>query len=214
MTITRSPHRCGWCPDDPLYIRYHDDEWGVPSHDDRHLFEMLILEGAQAGLSWITILKKREHYRVAFDQFDAEKVARYSPARIERLLADTGIVRNRAKVNAAVLNARAVLGIREAHGSLDAFLWQFAGGKPAQNRWHSYKDAPVRTPGSEAMSRALLALGASLSARPSSTPSCRRPAWSTITKPHAIATGRCVRWEGDEDGRGSDCKKRGGGDTA
>ena len=158
-TITRSLHRCGWCSDDPLYIRYHDEEWGVPSHDDRHLFEMLILEGAQAGLAWITILKKREHYRVAFDQFDAEKVARYSLLKIERLLADPGIVRNRAKVGAAVLNARAVLGIREAHGSLDAFLWQFAGGKPAQNRWHSYRDAPVRTPGSEAMSRALLALG-------------------------------------------------------
>ena len=159
-TITRSLHRCGWCSDDPLYIRYHDEEWGVPSHDDRHLFEMLILEGAQAGLAWITILKKREQYRAAFDQFNAEKVARYSLLKIERLLADPGIVRNRAKVGAAVLNARAVLGIREAHGSLDAFLWQFAGGKPAQNRWHSYRDAPVRTPGSEAMSRALLALGA------------------------------------------------------
>ena len=152
-------HRCGWVSDDPLYLRYHDEEWGVPSHDDTHLFEMLILEGAQAGLSWLTILRKREHYRAAFDRFDAARVARYTPARIEKLLANPGIVRNRAKVNAAVLNARAVLRIGAEHGSLDAFLWRFVEHRPLTNRWRSYRDAPVKTAPSEAMSRALLDYG-------------------------------------------------------
>jgi DNA-3-methyladenine glycosylase I len=153
------PHRCGWVSDDPLYIDYHDREWGVPSHDETHLFEMLILEGAQAGLSWITILRKREHYREAFEGFDAARVARFTPGRIEKLMADPGIVRNRAKIVAAVANAKAVLKIREEAGSLAAWLWQFAGGKPVTNRWASYRDAPVATPASEAMSKALKARG-------------------------------------------------------
>ena len=154
-----TPHRCGWCSDDPLYVRYHDEEWGVPSHDDRHLFEMLILEGAQAGLSWITILRKRDNYRDAFDNFEVERVARYSTSKIEKLLGNAGIVRNRAKVGAAVLNARAVLAIREKAGSLDKFLWQFTAGRSIQNKWKSYRDAPVNTAESDAMSKALLAHG-------------------------------------------------------
>ena len=154
-----APHRCGWVSDDPLYIAYHDTEWGVPVHDDRHLFEMLILEGAQAGLSWITILKKREGYRAAFDHFDAAKVARYTPAKVEKLMQDAGIVRNRAKINATILTAKAVLKIRQEHGSLDAFLWQFTGGKPIRNRVVNYRDAPAKTDVSDAMSKALLAYG-------------------------------------------------------
>ena len=154
-----TPHRCGWCSDDPLYVRYHDEEWGVPSHDDRHLFEMLILEGAQAGLSWITILRKRDNYRDAFDNFEVERVARYSTSKIETLLGNAGIVRNRAKVGAAILNARAVLAIREKAGSLDKFLWQFTAGRSIQNKWKSYRDAPVNTAESDAMSKALLAHG-------------------------------------------------------
>jgi DNA-3-methyladenine glycosylase I len=152
-------HRCGWVSDDPLYIAYHDNEWGVPVHDDRQLFEMLILEGAQAGLSWITILKKREGYRAAFDNFDAAKVARYTPAKIEKLMLDAGIVRNRAKINATILTAQAVLKIRKEHGSLDAFLWQFVGGKPVRNRIENYRDAPAKTAQSDAMSKALLTYG-------------------------------------------------------
>ena len=158
MKHTR-PHRCGWVSDDPLYIAYHDTEWGVPVHDDRQLFEMLILEGAQAGLSWITILKKREGYRAAFDNFDAAKVARYTPAKVEKLMQDAGIVRNRAKINATILTAQAVLKIRHEHGSLDAFLWQFTGGKPIRNRVVNYRDAPAKTEASDAMSKALLAYG-------------------------------------------------------
>ncbi|HEV7516599.1 MAG TPA: DNA-3-methyladenine glycosylase I [Thermoanaerobaculia bacterium] len=119
--------RCAWVTADPLYIAYHDDEWGVPVHDERRLFEMLVLEGAQAGLSWITILKRREGYRRAFDGFDPEKVARFTPARIEKLLLDPGIIRNRAKVVAAVANARAVLALRQEPGGLDRFLWSFVG---------------------------------------------------------------------------------------
>ena len=152
-------HRCGWVSDDPLYLHYHDKEWGVPSHDDTHLFEMLILEGAQAGLSWITILKKRENYRAAFAGFDADRVARFGSARIEKLLADPGIVRNRAKVNAAVVNAKAVRRIRDEHGSLAAFLWRFVDGDPVINHWRSYRDAPVATPQSSAMSKALSGYG-------------------------------------------------------
>ena len=149
------PRRCGWCSADPLYIAYHDAEWGVPSHDDRHLFEMLILEGAQAGLSWITILRKRQNYREAFDNFDLNRVARYTPARIETLLANPGIVRNRLKVGAAIVNARAVLGIRDEFGSLDRFVWQFVDGKPRQNAWPSFREAPASTAESDALSKAL-----------------------------------------------------------
>ena len=151
------PHRCGWCTDDPLYIAYHDEEWGVPSRDDRHLFEMLILEGAQAGLSWITILRKRENYREAFDGFDVEKVARYTPAKIEKLLANPGIVRNRLKVASAVRNAKAVLKIQDEFGSLGDFVWQFVGSKTKQNSIAHYKQGFVKTSESDAMSKALLA---------------------------------------------------------
>ena len=151
--------RCGWAGTDPLYVAYHDDEWGVPSHDDRHLYEMLVLEGAQAGLSWITILRKRDAYREAFEDFDAERIARFTPARIERLLNNPGIVRNRAKVGSAVLNAKAVLKIRDEHGSLDRFLWSFVGGKPKVNHWTDYRKVPARTPESEAMSKALAQRG-------------------------------------------------------
>ncbi|HQR23109.1 MAG TPA: DNA-3-methyladenine glycosylase I [Burkholderiaceae bacterium] len=151
--------RCGWAGGDPLMVAYHDNEWGVPSHDDRHLFEMLTLEGAQAGLSWSTILKKRAGYREAFDDFDADRVARYTPARIEKLLKNPGIVRNRLKVEAAVANARAVRSVRDEFGSLERFLWSFTGGKPIVNRWKSYRDAPATSAESDAMSKALKSRG-------------------------------------------------------
>jgi DNA-3-methyladenine glycosylase I len=137
--------RCCWVNDDPLMIAYHDTEWGTPSHDDRHLYEMLVLEGAQAGLSWQTILRKRARYQGVFDGFDPARVARFTPARIEKLLADPGIVRNRAKVEAAVINARKVLEVQDEVGSLDAFLWGFVGGKPVVNRWESTR-LQVRRP--------------------------------------------------------------------
>lgn len=151
--------RCAWAGTDPLYIAYHDHEWGVPSFDDRHLFEMLILEGAQAGLSWITILKKRERYRDVFDHFDMERIARYNTRKIAALLDDPGIVRNRLKVNAAVKNAQAAIKLCEQHGSLSTFLWQFVDGKPQQHRFRSLKDIPARTPESDAMSKALKKAG-------------------------------------------------------
>lgn len=151
--------RCGWCAADPLYIDYHDREWGVPLHDDRLLFESLVLDGAQAGLSWLTILKKREHYRAAFDRFDVEQIARYDEARIALLLQNPGIVRNRRKVEAAVTNARAVLAVRERHGSLDAFLWRYVDGQPRQNRWTSLAQIPATTPESDRMARDLKKLG-------------------------------------------------------
>ena len=147
--------RCSWCGNDPLYISYHDEEWGVPVHDDRLLFEFLVLEGAQAGLSWITILKKRENYRKAFQLFNIEKVARYSDKDIGRLLADPGIVRNRLKLESAAKNARAVLEIREEFGSLDAFLWRYVDGVPLQNKWHNLGQVPVTTGTSDKMSKDL-----------------------------------------------------------
>ncbi len=147
--------RCGWAGDDPLYVRYHDEEWGVPLHDDRRLFEMLCLEGAQAGLSWITILRKRENYRKAFDDFDPKKIARYDRGKIERLLKDEGIVRNRLKVEGVVKNARAYLRVMEEFGSFDDYLWGLAGGKPVVNRRRTMNDIPAATPVSEAMSRDL-----------------------------------------------------------
>jgi DNA-3-methyladenine glycosylase I len=147
--------RCAWVPADPLYIAYHDDEWGIPVHDERKLFEMLVLEGAQAGLSWITILKRREGYRKAFADFDPGKVARFTPARIEKLLGDPGIVRNRAKVVSVVANAKAVLALRQEEGGLDRLLWSFVGGKPKRNRWSSPGDVPAETPESKAMSKEL-----------------------------------------------------------
>jgi DNA-3-methyladenine glycosylase I len=149
------PTRCWWAGDDPLYIAYHDEEWGLPVHDDRKLFEMLILEGAQAGLSWITILRRREGYRRAFDDFDPEKIARYTDKKKAALLQDEGIIRNRAKIDAAVQNARALLDLQEKEGSLDAFLWPFVGGKPKQNRFKEKGEVPPETPESKAMSKEL-----------------------------------------------------------
>ena len=151
--------RCGWVNDDPLYIAYHDEEWGVPLHDDRRLFEMLVLEGAQAGLSWYTILRKREGYRRAFDEFDPERVARYDEKKVASLLQDPGIVRNRLKVNAAISNARAWLDLRESGLAFSDFLWDFTGGKPVVNAWRRLEDVPASTPASEAMSKALKKLG-------------------------------------------------------
>jgi DNA-3-methyladenine glycosylase I len=149
-------HRCEWVPlGDPLYEAYHDEEWGVPSHDERYLFEMLVLEGAQAGLSWATILRKRESYRAAFAGFDPEAVARFGGREVERLLGDAGIVRNRAKIEAAIGNARAALDVREEAGGLDTFLWSFVGGRPRRNGWRSLAEIPVETEESRAMSKEL-----------------------------------------------------------
>ena len=147
--------RCPWAGDDPLYIAYHDDEWGVPSHDDRHLFEMLNLEGAQAGLSWITILRKRENYRRAFASWDATKIARFGEKDFARLMADAGIVRNRLKIRATIANAQAYLAVRKEFGSFDRYLWQFVGGKPLKNRRRGLGDIPARTAEADAMSRDL-----------------------------------------------------------
>jgi DNA-3-methyladenine glycosylase I len=148
--------RCAWAPlTDADYLAYHDEEWGVPSHDDRHLFEMVVLEGAQAGLSWSTILHKREGYRQAFASFDVAKVARFTPAKVERLLLDPGIVRNRLKVGSAVNNAKRVLKVRRELGSLDAYLWSFVGGRPIVGTWTSMWDIPSSTPESVAMSKDL-----------------------------------------------------------
>jgi DNA-3-methyladenine glycosylase I len=149
------PTRCPWCGTDPLYVRYHDEEWGVPVHDDRHLFEMLNLEGAQAGLSWSTILKKREGYRKAFSGFDAAEIACYQPARLERLLQDASIVRNRLKISAAVDNARAFLAVRKEFGSFDRYIWSFVGGQPIVNHFTKLAEVPARTPISDAMSKDL-----------------------------------------------------------
>jgi DNA-3-methyladenine glycosylase I len=152
--------RCRWSQGlDPLYLTYHDEEWGVPSHDDLHLFEMLVLEGAQAGLSWSTILRKRDGYRRAFAGFDPSKVARFKDAKVERLMQDASIVRNRAKIEATVSNARATLVAQREHGSLDAYLWSFVGGRPKTNRWRSLGDIPAETDESKAMSKALKSKG-------------------------------------------------------
>ena len=147
--------RCAWAGDDPLYRAYHDEEWGVPLHDDRALFEFLLLEGAQAGLSWITILKKRAAYRAAFDNFDAAKIACYGANKIESLLQNPGIVRNRSKVQAAVTNAQNFLAIQDEFGSFDAFVWRFVHGKPMQNAWRSVAELPAHTAESDVMSREL-----------------------------------------------------------
>jgi len=147
--------RCTWAGADPLYVAYHDDEWGVPLHDDQRLFEMLILEGAQAGLSWITVLRKRDAYRKAFDRFDAGRVARYGIDRIERLMKEEGIIRNRLKIEAAVKNARTFLDVQRESGSFDAYIWQFVGGRPKQNARRTMKEVPATSPESDAMSRDL-----------------------------------------------------------
>ena len=151
--------RCTWCGDDPLYMDYHDKEWGLPVHDDTKLFEMLILEGAQAGLSWITILKRRDGYRKAFDNFDAVKIAKYDQKRIDALLADTGIIRNKLKVNAAIKNAKVFLKLQAEYGSFDAYIWQFVKHKPIQNKWTASEQVPAETVESQAMSKALKKLG-------------------------------------------------------
>jgi DNA-3-methyladenine glycosylase I len=151
--------RCSWADASDLYRRYHDNEWGVPVHDDRILFEFLILEGAQAGLSWRQILERRDGYRRAFDGFNPEKIARYDDARLQGLLTDPGIVRNRAKIGAAVANARAFLEVRERFESFDAFVWQFVAGRPIQNSWRSVDEVPASTLESDAMSRELKRMG-------------------------------------------------------
>jgi DNA-3-methyladenine glycosylase I len=180
--------RCAWAGI-PVAVAYHDEEWGVPVHDDRTLFEFLVLEGAQAGLSWNTILNKRENYRRAFDGFDAEKVARYDARRVRRLLADPGIVRNRLKVAAAITNARAFLAVRERHGSFARWIWAFVDGVPIVNRRKSLKQIPPRTALSDRISKELLALGFKF-------------VGSTIVYAHMQATGMvndhvvdCFRWK-------------------
>lgn len=151
--------RCTWCHGDDLYRSYHDEEWGVPCFDDKVLFEFLILEGAQAGLSWITVLRKRAAYRQAFDNFDPEKIARYSPKKIEKLLGNSGIIRNRLKVESAVKNARAYLALRDSGTSLSDFMWRYVEGKPIQNKWRSMKQVPASTPISDALSKGMKKAG-------------------------------------------------------
>ena len=152
-------HRCPWPGQDPLYLGYHDKEWGVPEYDDRALYEKLVLDGFQAGLSWITILRKRENFRAAFSEFAPEKIARYSPAKIERLMQDAGIVRNRAKIEGAVGSARAWLKITESGPGFSNLLWDFVDGKPKQNRFRTSKDVPAETELSRAMSKELIGRG-------------------------------------------------------
>lgn len=147
--------RCAWCTADPLYLRYHDEEWGVPLHDDSKLFEMLILEGAQAGLSWLTILKRREGYRAAFDQFDAKKIARYNKSKMAALLKNPGIIRNRLKIAATVANAQAFLEVQKEYGSFDHYIWSFVGGKPKRNQRKTREQIPAKTLEAEAMSHDL-----------------------------------------------------------
>ena len=147
--------RCRWGESDPLYTLYHDREWGIPVHDDRKLFEMLTLEGAQAGLSWITILKKRENYRKAFDNFEARKIAKYDRRKIKQLLLNDGIVRNRLKIEAAIQNAGAFLEVQKEFGSFDEYIWQFVGGKPKRNSWKSLRQIPPMTMESDSMSKDL-----------------------------------------------------------
>ena len=151
--------RCQWATSDPLYVAYHDEEWGAPLHDERRLFEMLVLEGAQAGLSWITILRKREGYRAAFDNFDAATVAGYDERKVAELLANPGIVRNRQKIEAAIQNAQAVLAVQDAFGSFDAYIWRFVDGRPKINAWNALAEIPAKTPESEALSKDLLKRG-------------------------------------------------------
>jgi len=159
VELMDTKNRCSWCGEDPLYVQYHDEEWGVPEYDDRLLFAKLILDGAQAGLSWITILRKRHNYWQAFDQFDPEKIARYDDAKIAELLQNPGIVRNRLKVQAAVKNARGFLEIREKEGAFSDFLWQFVNGVPKQNTWTTLAEIPTETAESRAMSKALKQYG-------------------------------------------------------
>ena len=181
-------NRCQWAGTDPLMVAYHDEEWGAPVHDDRLLFEFLVLEGAQAGLSWSTILSKRENYRQAFEGFDPARVARYSEEQVARLLADPGIVRNRLKIAAAIGNARAFLAVQEEFGSFDAYIWRFVDGRPVRNTWRSMEEIPARTPQSDALSKDLIRRGFKF-------------VGSTICYAHMQATGMvndhtvdCFRW--------------------
>lgn len=154
-TAASMPARCAWVNEDPLYIDYHDDEWGVPVHDDRKLFELLVLEGAQAGLSWYTVLQKREGYREAFDGFDPEKIAVYDEAKVEELMANPAIIRNRLKIQSAITNAKCFMQVQAAYGSFDAYIWQFIGGEPVHNHWRTKSEVPATTPQSDAMSKDL-----------------------------------------------------------
>jgi DNA-3-methyladenine glycosylase I len=147
--------RCAWAGNNPIYHKYHDEEWGIPVHDDRKLFEMLILEGAQAGLSWITILRKRENYRRAFNNFDAKKISKYDKTKVKLLLQNEKIVRNKLKIEAAIQNARCFLEVQKEFGSFDEYIWQFVGGKPIINNWESLKDLPAKSAESELMSKDL-----------------------------------------------------------
>lgn len=151
--------RCSWCGDDPLYCEYHDNEWGVPVFDEQKLFELLILEGAQAGLSWITVLRKRENYRAAFDDFDPQKMARFTPEKIEKLMQNQGIIRNRLKIESAIKNAAALLAMKKNGENFSEFLWSFVNHKPIQNSLRSMQDAVASTPESDAMSKALKSKG-------------------------------------------------------
>ncbi len=151
--------RCEWSGSDPLYQSYHDDEWGVPIHDDRKLFEFLILEGMQAGLSWMTILKKRDNFMAAFDNFDPEIMASYDKKKVEQLLQNAGIIRNRLKIESSIQNAKAFLEVQKEYGSFDSYLWKFVGGKPIKNAWKKLSDIPVKTHESDTMSKALKSRG-------------------------------------------------------
>lgn len=155
MPSSKKIVRCAWVTEDPLYIDYHDTEWGVPIFEDRLLFEFLILEGAQAGLSWLTVLKKRENYRHCFDQFDAEKIARYKVKKIEKLLSNPGIIRNRLKIEATIQNAKSFLLVQKEHGSFSEYLWEFVDKNPIQNRWQHIKQVPAKTPLSDTLSKDL-----------------------------------------------------------
>lgn len=155
MNEAKMRKRCEWAGSDPLYIEYHDKEWGVPVHDDRKIFEMLVLEGAQAGLNWLTVLRKRENYRKAFDNFDPRKVAKYDSEKFQKLLATEGIIRNKLKIRSAIQNARAFLEVQKEFGSFDAYIWQFVGGKPIRNSWKNLSELPAQTAESEAVSKDL-----------------------------------------------------------
>lgn len=155
MNEDKMQERCEWAGSDPLYIEYHDNEWGVPVHDDRKIFEMLVLEGAQAGLNWLTVLRKRENYRKAFENFDPRKVAKYDSKKLKELLANEGIIRNKLKIHSAIQNARVFLEVQKEFGSFDAYIWQFVGGRPIRNSWKSLSELPAQTAESEAMSKDL-----------------------------------------------------------
>ena len=172
--------RCTWPKEDPLYVAYHDQEWGVPEYDDRALYEKLVLDGFQAGLSWITILRKRDNFRRVFDGFEPQKIARYTPRKIEALMQDAGIVRNRMKIEGTVLSARAYLEVMENGPGFSRLLWDFVDGEPKVNRFRSTSQVPAETALSAASRRSLRAAASSSVVPPSSTPSCRRPEWSTI----------------------------------